>query len=401
MSKIIQIFKCKKQVTGVAPTINTTNDNWELINISSSEGGGSSIEISQDVETDKLSTDKVPSTKAVFDFMPNIRNITGGIEIDTGRFINGKKLYRYYAKPNSYASHIDIQADVPIYIPQILEPKLPRYVSLVNIQWHIVRRTTNSYNYTLLPTLQANSNDSEIKIGFNVNEMHGRVQILIMGSKSESIYLKVLPGSYIEYTKDDDMPVGGDGKKIYEGTEYQVINNKTQEPINPKNKVLLYTIDITYANTGSLTHKMKWTPSNPAMTNDNGAWGDAFFALGGMWNTRKAGEMIITKVDGTQFTIKGWYNNLIDDPYNQPKTTILNETKKAFFFVNTIKKIKPGVFNTKFEDDTYVDSDYNYVYFNWMPNTVNSLIVSPKEWSFSERADTYKIKKVEIYLYEY
>ncbi len=110
--------------------------------------------------------------------------------------------------------------------------------------------------------------------------------------------------------------------------------------------------------------------------------------------------MVITKVDGTQFTMKGWYNNLIDDPYNQPNTTILNETKKAFFFINTIKKIIPNVFNSKFEDNTPINSDYNYVIFNWMPNTVNSLLVSPKEWSFSERIE-YKIKKVEMYLYEY
>ncbi len=46
---------------------------------------------------------------------------------------------------------------------------------------------------------------------------------------------------------------------IYEGSEYQVINDKTQEPINPKNKTLLYTIDITNSGIGSLTHKMKWT----------------------------------------------------------------------------------------------------------------------------------------------
>ena len=184
---------------------------------------------------------------------------------------------------------------------------------------------------------------------------------------------------------------------IYEGSEFQVINDKTQEPINPKNKTLLYTIDISnYGGYGgSLTHKMKWTPPNPQMTNDNGAWGDAFMALGGTWNSRKAGEMIITKIDDSQFTMKGWYNNIIDNP-----DYIINETREAFFFVNTIKKIVPSLFNPKFEDDTLMNTDYNYVIFNWMPNTVNSLRVSPIEWSFSERAE-YKIKKVEMYLYEY
>lgn len=97
MSKIIQIFKCKKQVTGVAPIINTSDDNWELINISSSEGGGSSIEISQNIETDKSSTDKVPSTKAVYDFMSWIpKDIITNQEFNTGRTLDGKPIYGMY-----------------------------------------------------------------------------------------------------------------------------------------------------------------------------------------------------------------------------------------------------------------------------------------------------------------
>lgn len=102
MSKIIQIFKCKKQVTGVAPIINTTDDNWELINISSSEGGGSSIEISQDVETDKLNANKVPSTKAVFDFMSWVpKDIITNQEFNTGRTLDGKPIYGMYVNNKS------------------------------------------------------------------------------------------------------------------------------------------------------------------------------------------------------------------------------------------------------------------------------------------------------------
>lgn len=201
MSKIIQIFRCKKQVTGVAPIINTSDDNWELINISSSEGGGSSIEISQDIETDKLSTDKVPSTKAVYDFMDNIRNITSGIEIDTGRFFNGKKLYRRYAEHLRTNINIYMQANVTTYLPNSLEPKFPSYGSLVNIQWNIIR-VSNSYNYQLLPTLEGS--DNVIKISFSVDEMDGKVRILAIASKSEEIYLNILRGSYVEYTKDDE-----------------------------------------------------------------------------------------------------------------------------------------------------------------------------------------------------
>lgn len=101
MLKIIQIFKCKKQVTGVAPIINTSDDNWELINISSSEEGGSSIEISQDIETDKLSTDKVPSTKAVYDFMSWVpKDIITNQEFNTGKTIDGKPIYGMYVHNN-------------------------------------------------------------------------------------------------------------------------------------------------------------------------------------------------------------------------------------------------------------------------------------------------------------
>ena len=108
MSKIIQIFKCKKQVTGVAPIINTTDDNWELINISSSEGGGSSIEISQNIETDKSSTDKVPSTKAVYDFMSWIpKDIITNQEFNTGKTIDGKRIYGIYLNDNTNFHTLD------------------------------------------------------------------------------------------------------------------------------------------------------------------------------------------------------------------------------------------------------------------------------------------------------
>lgn len=366
MSKIIQIFKCKKQVTGVAPIINTTDDNWELINISSSEGGGSSIEISQDIETDKLSTDKVPSTKAVYDFISWIpKDIITNQEFNTGKTIDGKTIYGIYLNKGEFTT-----GDKNIIYATSNLIEVNSSLSTLNVFGHIKNSTTPAILELQVPYEYATG--------------------ITPPSEMSNFYFFI---GFIFYTKKD--------RKIYEGTEYQVINDKTQEPINPKNKVLLYTIDITEPNSGRLTHKMKWTPSNPAMTNDNGSWGDAFFALGGMWNTRKAGEMIITKVDGSQFTMKGWYNNLIDDPYNQPDTTIVNETKQSFFFVNTIKKIKPSPFSLRFEDDTQFNSDYNYVRFNWMPNSANSLLVSPEEWSFSERADTYKIKKVEIYLYEY
>lgn len=59
--------------------------------------GSSSIEISQDIETDKLSTDKVPSTKAVFDFMSWVpKDIVTNEEFNTGRTLDGEPIYGMY-----------------------------------------------------------------------------------------------------------------------------------------------------------------------------------------------------------------------------------------------------------------------------------------------------------------
>lgn len=70
--------------------------------------GGSSIEISQDIETDKLSTDKVPSTKAVYDFISWIpKDIITNQEFDTGKTIDGKKIYGIYLKDNSNFHTLD------------------------------------------------------------------------------------------------------------------------------------------------------------------------------------------------------------------------------------------------------------------------------------------------------
>lgn len=130
-----------------------------------------------------------------------VGNISSDIEIDTGRFINGNKLYRRYAKFNPRTSNLNVQADVPIYLPEELSPILPSYSRLVNISWHIIKKK-NTYNYELLPKFKANDNDSEIKINFNVNLTDGKIPILIISSKSELISFSVLPGSYIEYIKD-------------------------------------------------------------------------------------------------------------------------------------------------------------------------------------------------------
>ena len=67
-------------------------------------GGSSSIEISQDIETDKLNTNKVPSTKAVYDFMSWIpKDIITNQEFNTGKTIDGKTIYGMYLfKPTDF-----------------------------------------------------------------------------------------------------------------------------------------------------------------------------------------------------------------------------------------------------------------------------------------------------------
>lgn len=102
MPKIIQIFKCKKQVTGIAPLINTSDDNWELIQLNSTDTDNTKIQISQDIETDKLDTNKVPSTKAVYDFMSWVpKDIITNQEFDTGKTIDGKPIYGMYVNDNA------------------------------------------------------------------------------------------------------------------------------------------------------------------------------------------------------------------------------------------------------------------------------------------------------------
>ena len=79
----------------------TAGTNIEITedNIINATGGGTSIEISQDIETDKLSTDKVPSTKAVYDFMSWIpKDIITNQEFNTGKTIDGKKIYGIYLR---------------------------------------------------------------------------------------------------------------------------------------------------------------------------------------------------------------------------------------------------------------------------------------------------------------
>nr|DAK60262.1 MAG TPA: hypothetical protein [Caudoviricetes sp.] len=99
MPKIIQIFKCKKQVTGIAPLINTSDDNWEFIQLNSTDTDNTEIQISQDIETDKLDTNKVPSTKAFYDFMSWIpKDIITNQEFNTGKTIDGKTIYGIYLR---------------------------------------------------------------------------------------------------------------------------------------------------------------------------------------------------------------------------------------------------------------------------------------------------------------
>lgn len=70
--------------------------------------GGSSIEISQDIETDKSSTDKVPSTKAVYDFISWIpKDIITNQEFNTGKTIDGKTIYGIYLKDNNNFHTLD------------------------------------------------------------------------------------------------------------------------------------------------------------------------------------------------------------------------------------------------------------------------------------------------------
>lgn len=64
--------------------------------------GSSSIEISQDIETDKLSTNKVPSTKAVFDFISWVpKDIVTNQEFNTGRTLDGEPIYGIYLNKSS------------------------------------------------------------------------------------------------------------------------------------------------------------------------------------------------------------------------------------------------------------------------------------------------------------
>lgn len=93
----------KKQNKLTAGTnIEITEDN--IINAT----GGSSIEISQDIETDKSSTDKVPSTKAVYDFISWIpKDIIINQEFNTGKTIDGKPIYGIYLKDNNNFHTLD------------------------------------------------------------------------------------------------------------------------------------------------------------------------------------------------------------------------------------------------------------------------------------------------------
>lgn len=66
------------------------------------DGSSSSMDISQDIEADKSNTNKVPSTKAVYDFMSWIpKDIITNQEFDTGKTVDGKKIYGIYLNKSS------------------------------------------------------------------------------------------------------------------------------------------------------------------------------------------------------------------------------------------------------------------------------------------------------------
>ena len=100
----------KQNKLNAGTNIEITEDN--TINAT---GGGTSIELSQDIETDKLNTEKVPSTKAVYDFMSWVpKDIISNQEFDTGKTIDGKKIYGIYL---TYTTAFNISDKNLFYIP--------------------------------------------------------------------------------------------------------------------------------------------------------------------------------------------------------------------------------------------------------------------------------------------
>lgn len=131
-----------------------------------------------------------------------VENITGGTEIDTGRTINGKKLYRYYPiyKPD-LAPILDIMAGDIIPLPLDLKPILPKGSSLIDIQWHIINKYGGN-TYKLLPI---NNGDDILSVDFQISEEMGDVTVLVnvISTKNGQFNLNILPGSYIEYIKNN------------------------------------------------------------------------------------------------------------------------------------------------------------------------------------------------------
>ena len=194
--KVLQFFKVKQGVTGTEPTTSTSDNNYEYIGDTSGVGGGSSVEISQDIEADKSSTEKVPSVKAVYDFTSNLKNITAKVEIDTGRTINGKKIYRYYAGEGNQI--INANNNIESLNPELC-PSIPPNSDVVKINWDICvikEDGTLVINPQYLDYCTLTRTDIYVK-----SEGYYAIAFKFTGTES-GINFSVLQGSYIEYTKN-------------------------------------------------------------------------------------------------------------------------------------------------------------------------------------------------------